>query len=53
MERPNALPFSRRERAAQDNLKIATISRAKRSAGTACSAAATVAGNALVVRRDN
>jgi hypothetical protein len=37
---PNALPFSRRERAAQDGFKIPAISRAKRSAGTACSAAA-------------
>src|ERR687888_52505 len=32
--RPNGLPFSRRECAAYDHSKIATISRAKQSAGT-------------------
>jgi hypothetical protein len=32
---PNGLPFSCRERAAQQGIKKATISRAKRSAGTA------------------
>jgi hypothetical protein len=30
-EAPNGLPFSRRERAVQDNFKKATILRAKRS----------------------
>jgi hypothetical protein len=33
--RPNGLAFSCRERAAYDYIKIALISRAKRSAGTA------------------
>jgi hypothetical protein len=36
----NALRFTRRERAARDNLKKPTILRAKRSGASACSAAA-------------